>query len=83
VDEEMVLVVETDDGLFIRNVPPAAPIPESDDPGAATEDVIRWTTMHWGLPDFVFAPKSVRTGRAVREIGDAVLYAGDIAASCR
>lgn len=75
----LMLLVETEKGLLLRNVPSASPLPEGDT-GAAAEKATKHVAMYWGLPDFVF-PSAVRTrGRGVRELGDVIVCVGDLAA---
>lgn len=68
--------VETPQGSFVRTIRPAALLPEGLDRGPGAEAATRGAAAFYGLPDFVFYPAVERRGPGVREIGDALLIAG-------
>lgn len=74
------LVIETASGTFIRSVRPATVLPEGA-PGYAAEDATRNAAAYWGLPDFVYRSGRQSRGSAVREIGDALVVVGPMAAA--
>src|SRR5438445_2096271 len=75
------LVIQTSDGLFVRSVQPATVLAEGKPVGDAAEDATRRAAAFWGLPDFVFRAKQRRHGKATREVGDAIVIVGPLAAS--
>ncbi|MDQ6883724.1 MAG: hypothetical protein M3077_05730 [Candidatus Dormibacteraeota bacterium] len=75
------LFVETSKGTFLRPIRPATLLPEGIPKGYAAEDATRYAAAFWGLPDFVFRPAQRSRGSATREVGDAILVVGDVAAS--
>lgn len=77
----MTLVVETDQGTFLRRVAAASILPAGEDVGSAAEAATRQAAELWGLPDFVLRPAVRRHGRGVREVGDAIVLVGNRAAS--
>lgn len=74
------LFVETERGTFVRRILPASLLPPDVRPGNAAETATRDAAAAWGLPDFVFGPATRRRGSGVRELGDAVVIAGERAA---
>lgn len=74
-------MVETSNGVFLRSVRPATVLPEGRPSGYAAEDATRHAAAFWGLPDFVFRPAQRSRGSATREVGDAILVVGTVAAS--
>ena len=72
------LVIETANGVALRNVPPAMPLRLCESQGKEAEDATHGAAAFWGLHDFVFRPKVRRTGSGVRELGDGMLLVGDI-----
>ncbi len=69
----MTILVETKDGVGVREVPHARPLLESVAGGTAAEDATRSAVVRWSLPDFVFLPAMLEKGSAQREIGDALI----------
>ncbi len=52
--------------------------PDADgEAGLAVEDLVRRVAAEFGVPDFVYFPKKVRRGTALKEIGDGILLCGD------
>lgn len=76
----LTLVVETADGMIIRDVPNASLLPDDEERGPAAENATRDSAARWGLPDFVFLPEQQRKGAGVRERGDGLIIADGIAA---
>lgn len=64
----------------MRRIRPASLLPPGVPRGSAAEAAARGAAAAWGLPDFVFAPAVRRRGAGVRELGDAILIAGERAA---
>ncbi len=81
VEPSLVLEVETPDGVFLRPIMPASLLPHDLDHGGAAEDATRNAAAFWGLPDFVFRSAVRARSRGNRELGDAILVAGDRGAS--
>ena len=79
-DEDLILSVETDDGVYIRRVMRATALPEDSEVGGAAEAAARSAAATYGLPDFVFRSRQQRVASGTREIGDALLIVGDMAA---
>lgn len=69
----LTLIVETDEGTFVREVADALPLAAGVERGPAAEEATRSAVARWGLPDFVFRPILRRVGSGVRELGDVVL----------
>lgn len=76
----LTLVVETSDGVLVRDVPNASLLPSDLEMGPAAEDSTRTSASRWGMPDFVFLPEQQRQGSGVRERGDGLVVADGIAA---
>lgn len=74
------MFINTERGTFVRRIMPASLLSSHVPPGAAAELAARDAAAAWGLPDFVFGPAVSRRGSGVRELGDAILVAGDHAA---
>src|SRR5215218_10789752 len=72
------LVIETANGIALRNVPPAMPLRLRESQGKEAEEATHGAAAFWGLHDFVFRPEVRRTGSGVRELGDGMLLVGDI-----
>jgi hypothetical protein len=72
------LVIETENGVSVRNVPPAMPLRLRESQGKEAEEATHGAAAFWGLHDFVFKPNVRRTGSGVRELGDGLLLVGDI-----
>ena len=80
-DGEVTLILGSTSGeTFVRRLRPARALPENVDHGPAAEDATRMAAAVWGLPDFVFHAKVVALGSGVREVGDAIITVGDVAA---
>jgi hypothetical protein len=76
----MTLVVTTPQGVMLRRVPSASPLPEATAPGYAVEEATLDAAARWGLPDFIFSPVQGRVGSGVREVGDGIVIVGSIGA---
>lgn len=50
----LTLVVDTPNGLHLRRIPPALPLPTHLDHGTAAEEAAQMAAATWGMPDFVF-----------------------------
>jgi hypothetical protein len=79
-DGGLVLEVETLDGVFVRRILPASTLPTGVEIGPAAEDATRSAAAIFGLPDFVFRSARRATGSGTRELGDAIVAVGDVAA---
>lgn len=73
----LTLVLETDDGVFLRRISPASALAADADPGPAAEDATRQAAAVWGLPDFVFRSALHASGSGTRELGDAIVVTGN------
>ena len=80
-DELLLLQVDTPNGVFVRRIPPAVVLPVGAEHGSAAEDATRAAAAKYGLPDFVYRPKLQARASGVREIGDALVIAGQYAAA--
>lgn len=76
----LTLVVETAEGVIVRDVPDASLLPTDVERGPAAEESTRVSAAWWGMPDFVFLPEQQRQGAGVRERGDGLVVADGIAA---
>lgn len=74
----LTLLIETPDGLMTRRVPQATSLPPTDDYGHAAEQATHDAAAAWGLPDFVYLPKSDSRGSRNRELGDGTIIVGDL-----
>jgi hypothetical protein len=82
VDEpELILSIETADGLFLRPVMAATRLSTDVPQGDAAEDATRRAAASWGLPDFVFRSSRQSRGSRNRELGDCIVVVGDRAGS--
>jgi len=72
------LVIETENGIAVRNIPPPMPLRLLESQGKEAEAATRSAAASWGLHDFVFRPSVRQTGSGVRELGDGLLLVGDI-----
>jgi hypothetical protein len=72
----LTLMVETPNGVFLRPVAHALPLPEEADEGPATEAAIDACAATWGLPDFVYRPVLRKVASGNREVGDRILLVG-------
>lgn len=80
-EQTLTLAVETDEGVFLRRVQPASILPSGLGVGTAAEDATRSAAAIFGLPDLVFRPAQRSIGSGTRELGDAILVVGNVAAS--
>ncbi|QUF04062.1 hypothetical protein KCV87_32735 [Actinosynnema pretiosum subsp. pretiosum] len=76
----LTLLLETDEGTYLRRVPDASPLPAVEAQGYEAEAAVRDAAATWGMPDFLFLPRQQRKGKGVREIGDGLLVVGNQAA---
>lgn len=74
------IVVETEDGLFMRVVEGATPLAAGPAQGRSAEDATQSSAAKWGLPDFVFQAGLDQKGSGNRELGDVLLIVGNRAA---
>ena len=78
---ELTLEVETEDGVFLRLIRPATALASGREVGAAAEEATRSAAAIYGLPDFLFHPTQRSLGSGTREVGDAIVVVGDVAAA--
>ena len=81
VESELTLVIDTPTVKIVRRVQPARTLPEQTSRGKAVEDAARLAAAAFGLPDFVFRASVRPTGSGIRELGDAIVTVGDVAAA--
>src|SRR3989442_746236 len=81
IEPSLVLIVETSRGVVRRSIMPASVLPPDISHGKAAESATRNAAAHWGLPDFVFRSSLQRRGSGSRELGDAIVVVGRLAAS--
>jgi hypothetical protein len=74
--EELTLVVDTPNGLYLRRIPDASPLVAGVERGPAVEAATRSAVARWGLPDFVHQPVVRQLGSGARELGDGILLVG-------
>lgn len=74
--EDMLVIVETDDGPIMRTVQPASPLPQGEHRGIAAESAARRSAAIWGLPDLIFEPLEDPRGDSVREVSDGIAFLG-------
>lgn len=74
------IMVETEDGLFMRVIEGATPLAPGPTQGRSAEDATQSSAAKWGLPDFVFQAGLDPRGSGNRELGDVLLI---VWASCR
>ncbi|MFJ5875045.1 hypothetical protein ACIQD1_10005 [Streptomyces sp. NPDC093088] len=73
----LTLVVDTPNGLHLRRIPPALPLPTHLDHGTAAEEAAQMAAATWGMPDFVFQQaEHAAKGSGRREQGDRLLLTG-------
>jgi hypothetical protein len=72
------LIIETSNGVAVRNVPPPMPLRLLEGQGKEAEKATHSAAATWGLADFVFRPEVRRLASGVRELGDGVLIIGDL-----
>jgi hypothetical protein len=78
--DEFTVIVDTVGGVIVRRIQAARILPEGVDHGPAAEDATRDAAAAWGMPDFVFKAVVLASGSGVRELGDAILTVGEVAA---
>lgn len=76
-DDQLILLVSTDRGVFERLIPAATPLNRYAPRGPAAEHAAQDAAATWGLPDFVMSPMVERKGPGVREISDGLIVVGD------
>lgn len=74
----MQLVIETDNGVAVRNISPAMPRRLREGRGKEAENATHDAAAIWGLADFVFEPAVRQKPSGVRELGDGMLVLGDL-----
>lgn len=70
------LLIETPDGLLIRQIPHASPLSSGERTGPAAEIAVHDAAAIWGMPDFVHRGVQRAIGSGVRELGDNLLVLG-------
>ncbi|WP_433894211.1 hypothetical protein [Streptomyces sp. CA-111067] len=73
---DLILVVETANGPYVRQIPSALPLPADMEHGRAAETAAHSAAATWGMPDFVYRNAHVSKGSGTRELGDLLLLAG-------
>lgn len=76
-DDNMVMLVHTETGVFGRTIPHARVLEPAVIRGTAAENATLAAAAQWGLPDFVLPPKKIAKGTASRELGDGTVIFGD------
>lgn len=76
---QMQLVIDTNEGPFLRNISAALPRRLQEEQGKEAESATHIAAAMWGMADFVFEPTCRRRGSGVRELGDGLLVLGDLA----
>ena len=74
--DELILIVDTDEGTFERVIPRVSPVRIIHSSGSLPKPQCADAAATWGLPDFVMVPHVERKGRGVREISDGLLVVG-------
>lgn len=74
------LVVETEGGILVREIPPTSALLCRETHGTAAEDSISGAADTWGLPDFVYGSEEVNKGDSRRELGDLFVIVENLAA---
>jgi hypothetical protein len=72
------LVIELDNGVAVRNIPPAMPLRLRGPQGKEAESATHGAAARWGLADFIFRPELRVLTSGVRELGDGVLLVGKL-----
>ncbi|MFB7708854.1 hypothetical protein [Streptomyces sp. NPDC056105] len=72
----LTLIVDTPQGPYVRQIPPAMPRPAGVEPGIGAEEAAHVAAATWGLPDFVFCSALASKGSGQRELGDRLLLSG-------
>lgn len=75
------LLIETERGVVLREVPHPRALPHEGDVGPEAEREVRTTAADLGLPDFVYEAGQVQRGNGTREVGDALIICGDVGLS--
>jgi hypothetical protein len=75
----LTLMIDTDGGMIVREIPAASPLPSDTSRGLAAEGATADAAALWGLPDFVYEAATRQVGAGSREIGDRILVVGDLA----
>ncbi|MET7520389.1 hypothetical protein ABZS88_45065 [Streptomyces sp. NPDC005480] len=68
--------MDTPQGPYVRQIPPATPRPTGVEPGIGAEEAAHIAAATWGLPDFVFRSALASKGSGRRELGDRLLLSG-------
>lgn len=76
-DDNMVMLVHTETGVFGRTIPHARVLEPAVSRGTAAENATLAAAAQWGLPDFVLPPKKIAKGTASRELGDGTVIFGN------
>ena len=76
-DDNMVMLVHTENGVFGRTIPHARVLEPAVLRGPAAENATLAAAAQWGLPDFVLPPKKIAKGTASRELGDGTVIFGN------
>ncbi len=74
--DEMIMLVNTEQGVFGRTVPQPIALDPDLRRGIAAENATLGAAAHWGLPDFVLTPLTVEKGLGTRELGDGTVVFG-------
>lgn len=72
----LTLLVETDSGVYMRDVADARPLAEGVEQGPAAEHATGSAVARWGLPDFVFRSVTRPVASGIREVGDLIVIHG-------
>jgi len=72
------LIVDTEAGVLVREIPNASPLRDDIARGVAAEEATHDAAALWGLPDFVYDAQIRRVGVGSREIGDCLLLVGGL-----
>ncbi|MCQ4120007.1 hypothetical protein [Rhodococcus tibetensis] len=75
--DEMIMIVNTEDGVFGRIVPQPVALDPDLRRGIAAENATLGAAARWGLPDFVLTPLTVSKSTATRELGDGTVIFGN------
>jgi SEC-C motif len=76
---QMQLVIDTNEGPFVRSISNALPRRLQHEQGKEAESATHAAAAIWGLADFIFEPGHRRRNSGVRELGDGVLALGNLA----
>ncbi|WP_156517466.1 hypothetical protein [Rhodococcus sp. LB1] len=74
---EMIMIVNTEQGIFGRIVPQPVALDPDLRRGIAAENATLGAAARWGLPDFVLTPLTVSKSTATRELGDGTVVFGE------